>query len=106
MQIKFRVWCPKHTDPIVAQKNLLKQWAESCDRQQIKFIKKTSLKFNIYDLLEDYPNPEVLKKEYISYLASFNSDLSDENINRCLKGFSEDYYLMELVIVVDDEDYI
>ena len=105
MQIKFRVCCPNHTDPIIAQESLLRQWAESCTRQQLKFIKNTRLKFNIYNLLE-YPDQEIIKKEYTSYLATFNSDLSDENVNRCLKGFSKDYYLMELVITVEDEDYI
>lgn len=102
MQIKFRVWCPRHTDPIVAQESLLDQWAKSCASQQIKFIKKTSLEFNIYNLLEAYSDPEIIKKEYTSYLATFNSDLSDENIDRCLKSFSEDYYLMELVITPED----
>lgn len=101
MQIKFRVCYPIHTDPIVAQESLLDQWAKSCARQQIKFIKKTNLKFNIYNLLE-YPDQEIIKKEYTTYLATFNSDLSDENIDRCLKRFSEDYYLMELVITPED----
>lgn len=101
MQIKFRVCYPIHTDPIVAQESLLDQWAKSCARQQIKFIKKTNLKFNTYNLLE-YPDQEIIKKEYTTYLATFNSDLSDENIDRCLKRFSEDYYLMELVITPED----
>ena len=101
MQIKFRVCYTKHTDQIVAQAELLNQWANSCKEQQIKFIKETRLKFNIYDLL-DYPDQEVLKKEYAAYLAIFNSNLSEENINYYLKGFSEAYYLMELVITPED----
>lgn len=101
MQIKFRVCYPKDTDPIVAQESLLDQWAKSCAKQQIKFIKKTLLKFNTYNLL-DYPDQEVIKKEYIAYLSTFNSDLSDENVDRCLKGFSEKYQLMELIITPED----
>jgi hypothetical protein len=103
MQIKFRVCYSKCQDPLTAQESLLNQWADSCAKQQIKFIKRTLLKFNTYDLLE-YPDQELIKKEYTTYLATFNSDLSDENIDRCLKGFSEDYYLMELVITPEDDE--
>jgi hypothetical protein len=103
MQIRFRVCYPKHTDPIIAQENLLDKWVKSCERQQIKFIEKASLSFNTYEMLE-YPDQELLKKEYAIYFTAFNSDLSKENIDCCFERFSEDYYLMELVITPEDYD--
>ena len=100
MQIKFITAYGMYTNPAVAQKNLLDQWANCCENCQIKFIEKATVTFTTYGLLE-YPDQARLKKEYTAYIADFNSDLTDEKVNYCLKEFAKDYKLMELVITVE-----
>lgn len=102
MQIKFITAYGMCTNQTVAQKNLLDQWANCCENSQIKFIEKATITFTTYDLLE-YPDQARLKREYTAYIADFNSDLTEEKVNYCLKEFAKDYKLMELTIIVEDE---
>lgn len=101
MQIKFITAYGIYTDHTVAQKNLLGQWANCCENSQIKFIEKATVTFTTYGLLE-FPDQARLKREYTAYIADFNSDLTEEKVNYCLKEFAKDYKLMELTIEVKE----
>ena len=101
MQIKFKTAYPINTSPIVAQTDLLGQWSKSCEADQIKFIKQAVVEFTDYDMRE-YPNQIQLKKEYATYLSTFNSDYSDENVNRCFKEFAKKFRILELTITPED----
>ena len=101
MQIKFKTAYSINTHPIIAQTELLKQWCESYHNDQVNFISRALVDFIDYDILE-YPNQDQLKKEYTHYLSTFSSDLSDENVERCLRAFASEYKLMELTITVED----
>lgn len=103
MQIKFKTAYSANTDPIVAQTALLDQWSKSCENDQIKFIKKADIEFTNYNIYE-YPNQTQLKKEYATYLSTFNSDCSDENVSRCFKEFAKKYRILELTITPEDYD--
>lgn len=101
MQIKFKTAYDINTPLIVPQKDLLEQWIKSCDEYQIKFIEKANLDFKDYDMLK-YPNQEQLRKEYTTYLATFNSDLSEENVAKCFKEFAKSYRILELTIIPEN----
>lgn len=101
MQIKFKTAYHINTSPIAAQTELLNQWSKSCESDQIKFIKKAIIEFTDYDMCE-YPNQTQLKKEYATYLSTFNSERSFENIERCFKEFAKEYRILELTITPED----
>jgi hypothetical protein len=103
MQIKFKTAYPINIFPIVAQEELLNQWSKSCRECQVKFIDKAKIDFTTYDMLE-YPDQKQLKKEYATYLSTFNPDCSDENVERCFKEFAKKYRILELTITPEDYD--
>ena len=101
MHIKFKTIYGPEAPLIMVQKELLRQWATSCEECQMKFIQEANIIFNDYSMPE-YPNQKQLKKEYSRYLATFNPDLSDENVANCFKEFAKQYRVLELVITPED----
>ena len=95
MQVKFKIGYFINTPPYVAQVNLLNLWQHSIEARQIKVIKKANITFNDYALLE-YPEQEVLKKEYITY----NSCTS--GIDELFESLNKELRIMELVITPED----
>ena len=96
-----------------AQEELLYMWQNSMQSNNINFINKAVVEFNDYSLF-DFPDIEKAKKEiHNAYSHKVGRDVVykwyDEeysDLESIYKALAEQKRLMELVITVDDEDYL
>ena len=100
-----------------AQDSLLYMWRRSIQLKQTKFISSAKIEFKDYSFF-DYPDQEKAKRE-ISNAYGHKLNKKDgggmeyywcgekyPNLDTLYKALAEQKRFMELIITVDDEDYI
>lgn len=100
MQIKFITKYYKNENPSTAQAELLSYWQKALQDYQLRFIKKATTEFNSY-LLKDYP-----EQEKITEAITTSTGLTGKDLDKLYEELAVECDIMELVITVDDEDYI
>lgn len=100
-----------------AQDNLLYMWQRSSQLKQIKFIRSAKVEFKEYSFF-DYPDQEKARRE-ISDAYGHKLKKKDgggivyhwagteyPDLDSIYKALAEQKRFMELIITVDDEDYL
>lgn len=121
MQIKFLTIYHEFEDTDYskreAQDRLLYMWMRSLQLKNIKFISKAQVEFKDYSVKE-YPNQDKAKREvHIAYGHKLKKSEGggfvyrwggDEytNLDSIYNALAEQKRFMELIITVDDEDYL